>query len=100
MFASPWWVFHSWTLWKLLVRSYLVDAKQMMKWAVGAVARGITWILAGWLGMEAIAAETNGLMLAEALGAIVLVGISVYNSVKGRKTLQNQLPPIDWRKEN
>jgi len=72
----------------------------MMKWAVGAVARGITWILAGWLGMEAIAAETNGLMLAEALGAIVLVGISVYNSVKGRKTLQNQLPPIDWRKEN
>ena len=77
-----------------------MDKKQLVAWLVAIVARGLAWIGAAWLGMEATAAESNATAAAQALGALALVVISVITSVKGRKKLQSQYPPVDWRKEN
>ena len=64
-----------------------MNKKQVVKWLVGIAARGLTWVFAAKLGMEAFEAESNAAAIAELLGAAVLVGISMYTSVKGRKKL-------------
>jgi len=64
-----------------------MDYRQVLKWLLPIVVRGLAWILAAWLGMEATAADSNAAAIGEALLALVLVGISVYTSIKGRKTL-------------
>ncbi len=70
-----------------------MDAGQVLKWVLPILARGVAWILAAKLGMEAAQANSAALQAVEALGALVLVAVSVYTSVKGRKTLVLTEPP-------
>jgi len=64
-----------------------VDKKQLIAWLVPIIARGIAWILAAKLGFTAAESQDLAVQGASALGALVLVGASIYTSVKGRKTL-------------
>ena len=64
-----------------------MDRKELIKWLVGIVARGIAWFLAVKLGMDAAESSEAGTAIAQALGSLALVGISIYTSVKGRKAL-------------
>ena len=70
-----------------------MNKTQLLKWLVPIVARGLAWIFAVKLGMAAAEADTAAVASAEALGALVLVGVSVYTSVKGRKKLLAAEPP-------
>lgn len=67
-----------------------MDKKQLIRWFVPIVARGLAWFLAVKLGLEAAQADSEALAAAEALGALALVAVSVYTSVKGRKKLLSQ----------
>ncbi len=64
-----------------------MDAKQVIAWLVPILVRGIAWILAAKLGMEAAEAEDLATQAGMGLGALILVGISIYTSVKGRRKL-------------
>ena len=70
-----------------------MDKTQVIKWAVWAVARGLAWILAAKLGYDATEAQSVAQAGAEALGAVALVGLSIYDSVKNRKKLLATPPP-------
>ena len=83
----PWWGFNSRAAWKLLVRMWILNNKTMTVWMTGIVARGIAWFFAVKLGMNSVEATTNAEMIANAIGAVVLVGFSIYSSLKGRKKL-------------
>ena len=69
-----------------------MDRKQLIKWLIPVVARGLAWILAARLGLEAADAQSQAAAAAEALGALALVAVSVYTSVTGRKKLLAQPP--------
>ena len=71
-----------------------MDNKQTILWLAGIVARGLAWVLAAKFGMEAVEAGTVAESIGAALGALTLAGISIYTSVKGRKTLLAKEPPI------
>jgi hypothetical protein len=64
-----------------------MNKKQLIKWIIPVIGRGIAWIAAAWLSVEAAESEKLGVTIAEALGAIVLVVLSSYTSIKGRKKL-------------
>ena len=70
-----------------------MDKKQLILWLAGIVGRGIAWILTAKLGMEAVEAGTAAEGIGAALGALAIAGISIYSSVKGRKTLLAKEPP-------
>lgn len=70
-----------------------MDKKQLIAWIVPIVARGIAWFLAIKLGFTAAESQDLATQAASALGSLVLVGVSVYTSVKGRKALQAAEPP-------
>ena len=70
-----------------------MDNKQVIQWITAAAARGIAWVLAGKLGLAAASADELGLSIAGALAALVLAGISIYSSVKGRSKLLLTEPP-------
>jgi hypothetical protein len=70
-----------------------MDAKRLIGWLVPVVARGISWALASWLGLEAAQADSAALAAAEALGALALVAVSVWTSVAGRRKLLAETPP-------
>jgi len=70
-----------------------VDHKQLIKWLVPVIARGIAWVLAAKLGLDAAQARTDAATAAEALGALLLVGLSIYTSIRGRQKLLAQRPP-------
>ena len=71
-----------------------MDKKQLIRWLIPVIARGLAWVFAAKLGLEAAQAQNEATAAAEALGALVLVGVSVYTSVQGRKKLLGQDPPI------
>ena len=64
-----------------------MDAKQVLRWLVPILARGLAWILAAKLGVEAAEADSLGVQSAEAIAAVVLVAMSLWTSVKGRQKL-------------
>ncbi len=70
-----------------------MDRKKVIEWAVAAAARGIAWFLAGRLGLEAGRSDELGGSIAAALAALVVAGISIYTSVKGRGKLLAAEPP-------
>jgi hypothetical protein len=70
-----------------------MDKKKVIEWVVAAVARGIAWFLAGKLGIEAAQSNELGVTIAGALTALVVAGISIYTSVKGRGKLLAAEPP-------
>ena len=78
--------------WRLIVKAWLTDNKQVIAWLTGILARGIAWILAAKLGMDATESGTTATGVAEAVTALVLAGVSIYSSVKGRKKLQAEPP--------
>jgi len=71
-----------------------MDSKQVITWLVPILARGIAWVLAAKLGYEATQAQSVALQAAEALGALALVGASVWTSVRGRQKLLATEPPL------
>ncbi len=89
----PWWGFNAFAAWKLLVRMWLVDKKQVIAWLVPIVARGIAWILSAKLGMTAAESTDAATQAGAAIGSLALIALSVYSSVKGRKALLMQEPP-------
>lgn len=64
-----------------------MDNKQLIKWLIPVLARGLAWILAARLGLEAAEAQSQAAAAAEALGALALVGVSIYTSLRGRARL-------------
>ncbi|KPK82785.1 MAG: hypothetical protein AMJ81_09240 [Phycisphaerae bacterium SM23_33] len=69
-----------------------MDKKQLIRWLIPIIARGLAWFFAMKLGLEATQAQNQATAAAEALGALALVGISIYTSVKGRRKLLAQQP--------
>ena len=70
-----------------------MDIKTIVGWIVPVVIRGLSWIFAAKLGLDAAVSKDLATSGAEAIGALVLVGWSVYTSVKERKALLMQDPP-------
>ena len=62
-----------------------MDKKQLIAWLVPIAVRGVAWVLAARLGFEAVEAQGLATQIGSALGALALVGVSIYTSVKGRK---------------
>lgn len=81
-------------MWKLIGKAWIVDKKKLMQWVITAAARGIAWFLAVKLGVESVQAGHLGTSVAEALGALVLAGLSIYSSIKGRRKLLEAEPPV------
>jgi hypothetical protein len=81
------------TTWKLIGKAWIVDNTRVIQWIAAAAARGIAWFLAGKLGIEAAQSNELGTALAEALAALVVAGIAIYTSVKGRGKLLATPPP-------
>jgi len=75
------------------LKEKIVDYKQIVTWIVPVVIRGLAWILAAKLGLAASEASSYATSAGEALGALALVGLSVWSSVAGRKKLLNTEPP-------
>jgi len=67
--------------------------KQTILWIVTAALRLLAGAVAGKLGWDAATQEANVQTAAGAVVALVLVGISVYTSVKGRQKLLATEPP-------
>ena len=70
-----------------------MDKQTLLKWIVAAIARGIAWLLAAKLGMEAAQAEDLASQAAGLLVALAVVGLTVYTSTRGRKKLLATPPP-------
>ena len=64
-----------------------MDAKQWVAWLLPVLVRGLAWILAAKLGMEAAEAEDLATQAGAALGAFTLIGVSIWTSLRGRKKL-------------
>lgn len=77
------------------MKAWLTNNTQVVKWIVAAIARGIAWALVGWLGMSATESGTTAQGIAEALGALVVAGVSIYTSYTGRKALKAEFPKGD-----
>ena len=74
------------------MKAWITDHKQVVGWVVAALARGIAFILATWLGMSAAESGLTAQGIAEAVGALVVAGVSIYTSCKGRKALKAEPP--------
>jgi len=70
-----------------------VDKNVMIQWGVAAIARGLAWVLAAKLGWDAAQAESTAAQAAQAIGALVIVGLSIYTSLKGRQKVLMTPPP-------
>ena len=70
-----------------------MDKKALIGWLVGIAARGLAWVFAAKLGLDAAEARSEAAAAAEAVGSLVLVAVSVYSSVTGRRRLLAQTPP-------
>ena len=70
-----------------------MDKKQLILWLAGIVARGVAWILAAKLGMEASEASSTGTAVGEALGALAIASVSIWYSVRDRKKILATPPP-------
>ena len=69
-----------------------MNHKQLIKWLIPIVARGIAWVLAAKLGLDAAQAKADATTAAEAIGALLLVGLSIYTSIRGRQKLLARRP--------
>lgn len=71
-----------------------MDAKTLIAWLIPVIVRGIAWFLAVKLGMDATTSQDHATQVGQALGAIALVGVSIYTSLKGREKLLMKPPPV------
>ena len=67
--------------------------KQTILWIVTAALRLLAGAVAGKLGWDAATQETTVQTAAGAVVSLVLVGISIYTSIKARKVLLATPPP-------
>jgi len=67
--------------------------KQTILWIVTAALRLLAGALAGKLGWDAATQDANVQTAAGGIGALILVGISVYTSIKARRALLATPPP-------
>lgn len=67
--------------------------KQTILWIVTAALRLLAGAVAGKLGWDAATQEANVQTAAGGVAALVMVGISIYTSVKARKVLLATPPP-------
>jgi len=74
------------------MKAWLIDNQQVVKWIVAAAARGIAWALVGYLGMSVAESGATAQGIAEAVGALVVAGVSIYTSYTGRKALKAEPP--------
>jgi len=72
-----------------------MDKETYIKWGTQAAVRGLAWAGASYLGWNATQAQTSAEMLVQGVSAIVIVGISVYNSIQQRKKLLLMKPPTE-----
>ena len=72
-----------------------MNNRQVIQWITAAAGRGIAWFLAVRLGLDAAQSGQLGTSIAQAVAALVLAGISIYSSVKGRRRLLAASPPED-----
>ena len=70
-----------------------MDKTQLIKWLVPIVVRGLAWIFAARLGMTAVESGDLAQQVGTAIGALILAGVSIYTSVKGRNALLKTTPP-------
>lgn len=70
-----------------------MDSRQLVAWLAAIIMRGVAWALAAKCGMTVIESEELAGKLVSALTALVLVGVSIYTSVKGRQKLRDSQPP-------
>lgn len=70
-----------------------MDSKTIITMLVGIIIRGLVWLLAGKLGMEAEQAKALAGQLGYGIGAAILVGLSIWQSYQGRKKLLLTPPP-------
>ena len=63
----------------------LAVLKKYLPWIVG---HGVAWALAAWLGTEAANADSIGAAAGEAVLALTLVALSVYDSIRGRQKVK------------
>lgn len=70
-----------------------MDNKVIIGWIVTASVRGAAWLLAGKLGLEAAQSQSIAEQIGFAVGALITIGVSIYSSVKARKTLRESEPP-------
>ena len=66
--------------------------KQTVQWIITAVLRLAAGYCAVKLGENAIAGET-WTALGDGIGAAIIIGVSVWTSIRGRKTLLKTKPP-------
>jgi len=71
-----------------------MDKALVVRWVAGIVARGIAWVLAAKFGLAAAESQDLAAQVGQALAALILVGISIYSSIKGRKTLLVTESPV------
>jgi hypothetical protein len=67
--------------------------KQTIQWVATALMRLVVGYVAVKLGKDAVD-EGTWSALSEAAAALVIVGLSVYSSIKARKTLLATEPPV------
>jgi len=70
-----------------------MDKAQTIKWLSASVIRGVAWALAAWFGMSATASNETSTMITDSVIGLVLAGVSIYTSIKGRKKLLSTPPP-------
>lgn len=70
-----------------------MDYSQVISWLVSILVRGLAWVFAAYLGVQATQAQSLATQAGTALGALALVGVSVYTSVKSRQNLLMTPPP-------
>jgi len=61
--------------------------KQTILWITAAVARLVVGAIAGHVGWDLSQQQANIGMLTEGFAAFVMVGVSIYTSVKGRQAI-------------
>jgi glucose-6-phosphate-specific signal transduction histidine kinase len=68
---------------------FMDDFKKTVAWLTPVVARGIAWLLSGWLGFASAEAEGMATKITGLLASLVIVIASVYWSKKGRDKLED-----------
>lgn len=70
-----------------------MDNKQVIAWLVPILVRGLAWVFAAKLGLTAAESQDMATQIGAAVSSLVLVGVSIYTSVAGRKKLLETEPP-------
>ena len=71
-----------------------MDYAIVIKWLIPVLVRGVAWVLAAKLGFAAVESQDLATQIGAAVGALAILSVSIYTSVKGRQKLLNTPPPV------